>query len=192
MEVQWPEAPLAGFALSGAILIRANIECADFTGTNLSMADLREANLKGASLRGVTLTGARLQGAILIGADLTAAQLQKVNLEQADLRAANFRNAIFEETRIFAAIYDDDTSWPSGFNPEKLDVVHMDYINKFRADSWFIHNQLGIQAQFVAVWKRSSRLVRKEMESTAQKEGVPAAIAMGNKLFSRRRPSNKR
>ena len=78
--------------------VRAELSCADLSGTNLRGADLSYANLSGAILRDADLRGADLRDAdlfyaILRDADLRGADLSGTNLRGADLRGADLSYA---------------------------------------------------------------------------------------------------
>lgn len=82
---------------------------ANLPGVNLRGANLREANLFVANLRQANLNGANLEGGDLGGADLQGADLRRANLRGADLRGAK---------------YDDETLWPTNFDPKQAGAVH--------------------------------------------------------------------
>lgn len=88
---------LQGANLSGANLphhaLGGDLSGANLSGVNLDVADLKRTNLTGANLSGARLTWAILSGANLTNADLTGANLDK-------------------------AMYDKNTIWPAGFDPE--------------------------------------------------------------------------
>jgi uncharacterized protein YjbI with pentapeptide repeats len=84
--------------LTGLNLKAVNLQGANLTGANLFVADLRKANLDGANLARVDLGGASLHGA----------DLRRANLDGADLRGAK---------------YDDETIWPTNFNPHQAGAV---------------------------------------------------------------------
>jgi uncharacterized protein YjbI with pentapeptide repeats len=87
--------------LTGLNLQAINLSGADLRGANLFVADLRQANLGGANLEGVDLGGAKLHGA----------DLRRANLDGADLRGAK---------------YNEDTIWPTNFNPGQAGAVRGD------------------------------------------------------------------
>ena len=52
--------------------------------------------------------------------------LQYAELQEADLRGANLQGAIFLDisfTGLTGAIYDRDTLWPEGFDPDDWEAV---------------------------------------------------------------------
>jgi uncharacterized protein YjbI with pentapeptide repeats len=87
--------------VTGLNLQAINLSGADLRGANLFVADLRQANLGGANLEGVDLGGAKLHGA----------DLRRANLDGADLRGAK---------------YNEDTIWPTNFNPGQAGAVRGD------------------------------------------------------------------
>ena len=99
--------------LSGAMLLRANLEAAnlgraslidaDLEGASLIEASLIEANLGGASFRRSNLEKANLRGANLEKADLEKANLRGANLEDANLEDANLRRADLEKANLRGA-----------------------------------------------------------------------------------------
>jgi hypothetical protein len=95
------------------LFINANLE-----GVNMEDASLNDINLSGANLKNANLSGASLEDSNLSGANLSNANLQGAliwytNLSGADLSGADLERAWFEE-----AVYDKQTRFPSGFNPE--------------------------------------------------------------------------
>lgn len=88
-------------------LSNANLFETDLQGINLSYACLVDADLRGANLTGANLTEADLGGACLIEADLRGANLTRANLE--------------------GAIYDEDTKFPFGFDPETAEMEFYTY-----------------------------------------------------------------
>jgi hypothetical protein len=81
-------------ALTGSILSGADLSHQNLAGQNLAMACLRGAILRGTNLRGADMEGVDVTGADLTGADLSGAALPN-------------------------AMYDWETRWPTGFNPQK-------------------------------------------------------------------------
>ncbi|MTJ50838.1 pentapeptide repeat-containing protein [Dolichospermum sp. UHCC 0259] len=85
----------------------ANLQSLDLKGSNFSYADLSKANLSGANLRGCDLSFA----------DLSDANLQNADLRGAMLFSANLRQANLEGTHLEKADYDQNTRFPTNFNP---------------------------------------------------------------------------
>jgi uncharacterized protein YjbI with pentapeptide repeats len=97
------EGECAGCDLSGANLMRKDLEEADLSGANLTKANLfgaklGSANLKGAILVETNLLQADLREAILIEVDLTKARVIGAKLQKADLT-----DAILEGTKLSGA-----------------------------------------------------------------------------------------
>ena len=61
-------------------------------------------------MRKFNLANRDLSNSVLTGADLQEANLDNANLEDADLRGDNLNNAV----------YNEDTSWPTNFDPVAL------------------------------------------------------------------------
>ena len=98
-----------GRNLRGAVLLRADLRMADFTGTRLqgatlNLARLQGATLDGARLQGATLNGASLQGATLNGARLQGATLNRARLQGATLNLARLQGATLDEARLQGAM----------------------------------------------------------------------------------------
>ena len=100
-------------------------------GANLD-AGLEEADLRGANLRGANLQVAYLRGANLLGANLLDAYLRFASLEGADLRGANLRGANLEWAGLRGAVYNDDTLFPEGFNPQQRGMLRVNNFGKKR------------------------------------------------------------
>jgi hypothetical protein len=79
--------------VEAAVKSRANLLCADLSGTDLSGTDLSYANLSGADLSGADLIDANLRGAALRSANLIDANLRGAYLRYADLSGAYLRYA---------------------------------------------------------------------------------------------------
>ena len=87
---------------------RSNATGAFFVG-----ADLRGADLEGADLRNADFTRATLGRAFVDAADLRGARL-----DLADLRDVDLGGARLEGATVRGANYDNNTGWPTGFNPD--------------------------------------------------------------------------
>ena len=64
---------------------------------------------------------ANLSGADLTGADLSLAYLTRADLRGADLTGADLSLAYLSGAYLSWAIWNEDTSWPDGFEPPKAD-----------------------------------------------------------------------
>jgi uncharacterized protein YjbI with pentapeptide repeats len=115
--VLW-RANLAKADFSGAWLQGASFENARLQGASFDFAELQGASLFGARLQEVSLLGANLQGAyldhaqfqgaslkfaILLGASLQAAWLQGASLDIADCRGASFDEAQLQGASLYKA-----------------------------------------------------------------------------------------
>jgi uncharacterized protein YjbI with pentapeptide repeats len=102
---------LGGGRFSGAKLRWADLNGAILSGADFSGADLSNANLADAGVRGVNLSEADIHDATLSGADLSATDLSSANLAGADLSRAR---------------YDDETIWPTNFEPVAAGAIRID------------------------------------------------------------------
>jgi len=101
-------ANLSGLSLgqvdfTGAILKNANLQHADLTQATLNGADLSGANLTDATMIQVTARDAKLVGANLSGVDLSQADLTDANLSKADLSGTGFTQATLTGTTFTGA-----------------------------------------------------------------------------------------
>ena len=103
-------------SLNDTVLWSANLEAARLYGASLEGAALKGANLKNAGLTGANLKDAGVHGAVLAGADLTGANLEGAGLEGANLEGTNLQGANLRGAVLLGALYDDATTWPSGFD----------------------------------------------------------------------------
>ena len=110
-------ANLAGKDFSRARLVGLDLRHKVLQGCNLEFADLTEADLSGADLRGANLRGAYLTGTIF-----TAANLAGSRLDDAMMMATDFTDAALADTSMQGAMWDEATTWPSGFTPKMGDV----------------------------------------------------------------------
>ncbi|MEM7334320.1 MAG: pentapeptide repeat-containing protein [Chloroflexota bacterium] len=103
-------------------------------GANLKKINLRKLGLGKAQLQGADLTEATLENAFLGEANLSGADLRKADLERADLSGAKLDDAMLQgadlksiktddKTSFTGAIYNEYTSWPSGYDYEKAGAL---------------------------------------------------------------------
>jgi len=95
---------LRNLKLSGINLFKANLNHANFAGSDISNANLSQSHAYGAlihrsylndaNLYGIDLSGAELTGAEIKGADLRKSFLAETNFNSADLSHSDFTNAI--------------------------------------------------------------------------------------------------
>lgn len=116
--VQLMGAYLSGANLQGIFLMQANLQEAD-----LSEANLQEARLVWANLQEANLWGAKLQKSFLMNANLQGSILSYADLREANLWGANLQGANLSGTELDKAIYDKETKWPDGFDPEKAGAI---------------------------------------------------------------------
>ncbi|UBF30094.1 pentapeptide repeat-containing protein (plasmid) [Kovacikia minuta CCNUW1] len=104
-QAQMVKANLANSDLSGATLIRANLEGANLGCNPLDTKELEHcSDLSWIDFRGAKLIRANLNGADLSRADLSRADLQNANLNGADFSGANLQGAWFDRANLRNAI----------------------------------------------------------------------------------------
>jgi len=85
---------------------------------------LRDVDLSGADLRNACLAGADLTGAKLVGADLRGVSaVCHVPGKQTCLYGADLSEAKLAGADIKTALYDMETRFPRGFDPQKAGMV---------------------------------------------------------------------
>lgn len=94
---------------AAAWLPGSNLKGTKMRFTNWSASNLTGANLTGADATGAVFWDALLDNADLSGSTLTGADLRKASMQQTKLEGASLKNAL----------YDENTSWPQGFDPVK-------------------------------------------------------------------------
>ena len=100
--------------LSKTIFLGAWLPSSDMSGSDIRFSDFTASNLSGANLSNAKAKGVIFYDAVLSNADFSDADLQGADLRWADLREANLLNA-----NIKGSIYDFNTIWPDGFDPEQ-------------------------------------------------------------------------
>ena len=141
---------LSGANLSRAKLVEARLDNVNLAGANLSRvelnwyesngghgmsspkcdvnisASLKKANLTNANLSEARLSGANLESANLNNANLSNAFILRANFENADLRNANLTvDAYLSSTSLKGAKYNNQTIFPSDFDPEKEGMIYV-------------------------------------------------------------------
>jgi uncharacterized protein YjbI with pentapeptide repeats len=127
-------ASLRGADLRGAEPFRADFTDADLTGAKLGGAHYSEntrwprgfdpwdhgasLQMDGGEYRGVRWRGVNLRGADLEDAEFSGADLRQANLSYTYLAHTWFDNARLDGVNLTGAVYDEQTAWPDGFNPE--------------------------------------------------------------------------
>lgn len=105
--------------LTGADLSSADLSHMIIVDTSFEGANLREANLEGSSLsQAQGIYGSGGEPNIFSNADLTEANLKNTDIRGLDLSSANLKGVILE-----GALYDETTTFPDNFDPEKSGAV---------------------------------------------------------------------
>ena len=109
--------------LKGATLRNACLNNADLRECNLNEAGLMNAHLRRSRLENTQMRGSWLTGAVLDGANLSNADLSGADVAAASFRNCQLQSAILLVERIESAnfdqaIFNDQTVWPEGFDPE--------------------------------------------------------------------------
>ena len=106
--------------MRGADLRHANLGLDNLGGTT----SLRGVDLSGADLRDACLEGADLTGAKLVGADLRGVSaVCHVPGKQTCLYGADLSEARLAGADLKTALYDMETRFPQGFDPQKAGMV---------------------------------------------------------------------
>ena len=110
--------PLQEFDLQNTRLCRAwwpniNASEVDFWRADLSFSGMRNANLQK-----TIFVEASLDGCVLVGANLSGA-----NLDRASLLGTDLRKTILDRASFKGAVYDEQTKFPYGFEPDSVGMV---------------------------------------------------------------------
>jgi uncharacterized protein YjbI with pentapeptide repeats len=113
-----------------ALLAGCELEGVSFDGSDLQGSDFSRADLYGAFL-----SDSNFDSCLFVQADLRSAFMYRVSFRNADMRGArfsldqmggalvfravDFSNANLDEADFTGALYDSDTIFPNGFNPEE-------------------------------------------------------------------------
>ena len=126
-------AKLQGINFEGADLSYADLTNADLSNANLSGCYLNEATLQGANFTEANMKGAHLikayamkincQKAIVQNAQFTGSFLTRANFSQADLTGALLNGSYLSGAMFQGALYNQDSCFDRGINPEKLGMV---------------------------------------------------------------------
>ena len=111
------EADLREADLNGAHLGDVSLQHADLRWATLTNAYLVSANAEYVNLTGADLSGADLRFAFLLSADLSYANLRDTNLREATLFRVDLSGADLSGANLEGAEYDEETIWPSSFDP---------------------------------------------------------------------------
>lgn len=110
----------------------------DLTGAALGGSGSR---LAGACLNWADATSADLSRSDLTNATFLHAVLRRADLSDCDLRAADVSGAVALDTAVLVdALYDDDTEFPQGFDPDAHGMLHSERARYLvpRLDEWQI------------------------------------------------------
>lgn len=102
-----------------ARLIEASLTRANLTNAHLQGADFTCSNLRSAVLDNADLTDADFGGADLQNASLAKSTLYGTILQRTDLRGANLSESELGNYYHGSPIYDKDTKFPEGYDPEQ-------------------------------------------------------------------------
>ena len=116
--------------IRNAQLAGRELELISFDGS-----DLQGSDFSGADLYGAILSDSNFDSCLFVQADLRSAFMFRVSFRNADMRGArfsldqmggalvlsavDFSNANLDEADFTGALYDSDTVFPNGFNPEE-------------------------------------------------------------------------
>lgn len=118
-------ADLTYASMSKSNLEEATMICVNLNSAQLGRASLNQADLREASCRGANFYGATLRHCYLVACDLREADFTDADLDSADLRAADLREAKIGDATFRAALYDDATQWPEGFDPITAGAIYV-------------------------------------------------------------------
>ena len=89
----------------------------DLSGFSKIDGPLQNTNFEGSNLSGKRIEGADLNGSNLRNANLSGGNKKNVKFTYVDLRGANLTGANISGANFTGAIYDTNTTWPTGFDP---------------------------------------------------------------------------
>lgn len=127
-----PQLYLSRVDLRGLHLDRGRVQLpgTHFRYTNLAQAWLQQAQLDRSDMKWADLRQSNLEDASLVEAELASAYLNEANLRGADLRRADLRDAnlcgadldgaMLDGANMDGAQADATTTWPSGFDIDRL------------------------------------------------------------------------
>ena len=99
---------------------------ADFSGSTIAHGNFQGSQLQGANFEKTDLTEVLFYECDLRSATFVGAIVQKSRFPKARLEGADFSGTSLHEKMDFKrAIYDAETKWPEGFNPEKCGAIKL-------------------------------------------------------------------
>lgn len=103
----------------GAILEGASFWNGNFKNSDFTSADMKNAIVSKASFENANFSDANLSVIIFNKTNLTNANLTNANLEDCYLKNTNLKGANLKGTKFRETVYDKNTVFPDGFNPEE-------------------------------------------------------------------------
>jgi uncharacterized protein YjbI with pentapeptide repeats len=116
------------------VIRNASLAGCELEGISFDGSDLQGSDFTGADLYGAILSDSNFDSCAFVDADLRYAYMYKVSFRHADMRrarfslnelggplrmsAVDFSNANLEGADFTGAIYDSETIFPQGFDPE--------------------------------------------------------------------------
>ncbi|MDB2410684.1 VPLPA-CTERM sorting domain-containing protein [Pseudomonadales bacterium] len=141
-------------ACPGGDLSFADLANADLSNANLTYVYLHDANLSGANLSGANFSGGNLYGANLSSANLYGSDLSYAHLFNAELNSADLTNAILSGAELTDAFYNDQTIFPSGFDPIAAGMINASPVPLPAGIYLFLSGLVGLSA--VRIRRKSS------------------------------------
>lgn len=121
-------AKMSDFACTGCTLRGARLAGADLSAAKLVSADLQASDGSHLRLAGATLSSTNVTDAVWPSANLSNAKVGNsdfsgANLKGANLMGSNFASATLTEAVLLGAVADDQTQWPTGFDPRSAGII---------------------------------------------------------------------
>ena len=135
-------------SLSGAALIRVQLQGADLIEANLSFIDFHQADMEFVDLSGADLRGAKLTRANLIGANMSEVDLTRATLYKANLRACrNLTDEQLTKTKsLWGAIMPDGGTYDGRYNlPGDIELAR--YRNVVKNDNQAMAEFYGVSLE---------------------------------------------
>jgi uncharacterized protein YjbI with pentapeptide repeats len=117
------------------VIRNARLAGRELEGIHFNGSDLQGSDFSGADLYGAILSDSNFDSCLFVQADLRSAFMHKVSFRNADMRGArfsldqmggtlvlrgvDFSDANLDDADFTGALYDSDTIFPNGFNPEE-------------------------------------------------------------------------
>ena len=133
-----------------AYITNGKFHFANLAGSDLSFAIFSNAKMNDADLRQTTIESTDLYKAKLIRADFRNATFSnQVNvflaeMSNSDLRGADFGDTDLSATFLYGAKYDENTIFPSGFDPSTANMVFMSQVPLPAGITLFLSGLVGL------------------------------------------------